>query len=132
MKKFVWILPAAAALALLVGCNREIQVAKASYEDSVTTGEGIDARADQHAAIDGRHFQSSGSRLVHGLAGITFRRRIGDIVADGIEGQLVGEHAAHHGIKSGKRRTHDISPINPFLFILPKLVLTIKRWNQTS
>ena len=39
-------LPAVAALALLAGCNKEIQVAKATFEDAVTAGEGIDARAE--------------------------------------------------------------------------------------
>ena len=52
MKKFAWILPVAAALALLAGCNKEIQVAKASYEDSVTAGEGIDARAEASCSME--------------------------------------------------------------------------------
>ena len=45
MKKFGWMLPAVAALALLAGCNKDIQVATASVEDAVKA-EGTDARAE--------------------------------------------------------------------------------------
>ena len=52
MKKFGWMLPAVAALALLAGCNKEIQVAKASYEDSVKAEQGIDARAEASCSME--------------------------------------------------------------------------------
>ena len=52
MKKFGWLLPAAAALTLLAGCNKEIQVAKAAFEDAVTAGEGIDARAEASCSME--------------------------------------------------------------------------------
>ena len=45
MKKIKWLLPAVAALALLAACNKEIQVATASFEDNVKA-EGTDARAE--------------------------------------------------------------------------------------
>lgn len=51
MKKIRWMLPAVAALALLAGCNKEIQVAKATFKDAVTAGEGIDARAEASCSM---------------------------------------------------------------------------------
>ena len=52
MKRLIWFAPFVAALALLAGCNREIQVAKATFEDTVTAGEGIDARAEASCSME--------------------------------------------------------------------------------
>lgn len=50
MKKFGWMLLAVAALALLAGCNKDIQVATASVEDAVKA-EGTDARAEASCSM---------------------------------------------------------------------------------
>lgn len=52
MKRLIWFAPFVAALALLAGCNKEIQVAKATFEDTVTAGEGIDARAEASCSME--------------------------------------------------------------------------------
>ena len=45
MKQIKWLLGAGAALALLAGCRQEIQVATATFEDSIKA-EAADARFD--------------------------------------------------------------------------------------